>query len=403
MTNVREYHARMRICLVTRQYPVVTETFVADSASALQRDGHEVRLVARRLARGPEDPSPDLDAAPVGHWSARAADLMRHPRRWRADVARARRVTSTRFASVWDAPYRARLDAVAGADCLLAHFGYVAVDWLPVALLAGRPFAAFFHGSDITKWQRRNPRFYDHLFASGAGLLTNSEFLKGRLIDSGARADRVRVVALAAHETFAAVPTSPPLEQPLGVTISRLVEKKGVDDGLAAFAEASRIIGDRWRYVVVGDGPERSRLRRLAGSLGIGDRVDFVLRATRLDILRLLNASSIFLQGSRTASNGDTEGTPIALLEAATLGLPIVATSHAGIPEMLPPDAATSGFLVGERAVTAMSAAIVRLAGSQDERRDWARACMACARRRTQAREGRELSDALRAVATVPA
>jgi colanic acid/amylovoran biosynthesis glycosyltransferase len=155
--------------------------------------------------------------------------------------------------------------------------------------------------------------------------------------------------------------------------------------------------------VVVGDGPERSRLRRLAGSLGIGDRVDFVLRATRLDILRLLNASSIFLQGSRTASNGDTEGTPIALLEAATLGLPIVATSHAGIPEMLPPDAATSGFLVGERAVTAMSAAIVRLAGSQDERRDWARACMACARRRTQAREGRELSDALRAVATVPA
>jgi colanic acid/amylovoran biosynthesis glycosyltransferase len=393
----------MRICLVTGRYPVVTETFVADSAVALRRCGHEVRLVARRRARRSGEPLPDLHAAIAGRWFARVADLLRHPRRWAVDAARARRVTAARFASIWDAPYRARLDVVSSADCLLAHFGYVAVDWLPVALLAGRPFAAYFHGSDITRWQRRSPHFYDHLFASGAGLLTNSEFLRGCLVDAGASPDRVRVVPLAAHEVFATLPMPPPLDHPRIITISRLVEKKGVDDALASFAEASRVIGPEWRYLVVGDGPERGRLRRLARRLGVGDRVDFVPRATRSDIVRLLNASSIFLQGSRTASNGDTEGTPIALLEAATLGLPIVATSHAGIPEMLPPGAATSGCLVGERDVAAMSAALVRLAGSVQGRRDWGRACMACARQRTPAREGRELSEALRAVAAVPA
>jgi colanic acid/amylovoran biosynthesis glycosyltransferase len=187
------------------------------------------------------------------------------------------------------------------------------------------------------------------------------------------------------------------------VTISRLVEKKGVDDALAAFAKASHVIGNQWRYVVVGDGPERGRLRRLARRLGVGDRVDFVPRATRPEIVRLLNSSAICLQGSRTASNGDTEGTPIALLEAATLGLPVVATAHAGIPELLPSGAAAGGFLVGERDIASMSAALVRLAGSLQERRDWGRQCLAFARQRTQAREGRELSDALRAVAAVPA
>jgi colanic acid/amylovoran biosynthesis glycosyltransferase len=393
----------MRICLATRRYPVVTETFVADSAIALRRHGHEVQLVACCRARGPGVASPDLHVAPIGPWSARAADLLRHPRRWAADAARARRATSARFASIWDAPYRARLDAVVSADCLLAHFGYVAVDWLPVAMLAGRPFAAYFHGSDITRWLRRDPRFYDGLFASGAGLLTNSEFLMDRLVAAGARPDRVRVVPLAAHDAFATVPTPPTLEHPRVVTISRLVEKKGLDDALAAFAEASRVFDHPWRYVVLGDGPERGRLRRLARRLGVGDRVDFVPRATRPEVIRMLNTSSIFLQGSRTASNGDTEGTPIALLEAATLGLPVVATSHAGIPETLPPGAATSGFLVGERDVAAMSVALVRLAGSLQERRDWGRACMACARQRSQAREGRELSDALQAVAAVPA
>jgi colanic acid/amylovoran biosynthesis glycosyltransferase len=393
----------MRICLATRRYPVVTETFVADSAMALRRDGHEVRLLARHRARRSGDPPPDVIAVPVGRWFARAADLLRHPRRWAADAAWARRVTSAPFGSVWDAPYRARLDAVADADCLLAHFGYVAVDWLPVAVLAGRPFAAFFHGSDITQWQRRDPGLYDRLFASGTGLLTNSEFLMDRLVAAGARPDRVRVVPLAAHDAFATAPTPPPLEHPRVVTISRLVEKKGVDDALAAFAKASHVIGNQWRYVVVGDGPERGRLRRLARRLGVGDRVDFVPRATRPEIVRLLNSSAICLQGSRTASNGDTEGTPIALLEAATLGLPVVATAHAGIPELLPSGAAAGGFLVGERDIASMSAALVRLAGSLQERRDWGRQCLAFARQRTQAREGRELSDALRAVAAVPA
>lgn len=396
----------MRICLATRRYPVVTETFVVDSASALRRGGHHVSIVARRRGADPDRRTSGFDPVIVGGfhtWSARIGSILSRPGGWAADVCHLRRQVSSPITAAWDASYRSRLGVVSRSDCLLAHFGYVAVDWLPVGVLAGRRFAAYFHGSDITRWLRRDPHLYDALFASAAGLLTNSEFLRDTLVAAGADACRTRVVPLAAHSEFAASQAPPSLTRPSMVTVARLVEKKGVDDAIAAFASACRVISADWRYLIIGDGPERPRLQRLARRTGVGDRVDFVRRATRTEIRQALTESSIYVQSSRTASNGDMEGTPISLLEAATVGLPIVATAHAGIPELLPPEATAGGWLVAERGVPALCEAMVRLASSHDERRRWGRSCMALARTRTHEREARELVDALEAVARVPA
>ena len=73
----------------------------------------------------------------------------------------------------------------------------------------------------------------------------------------------------------------------------------------------------------------------------------------------LMRRAAVFAQHSVTASNGDTEGFPVAIAEAMASALPVVATRHSGIPEGVV-DGET-GLLVAEGDVAAMGAALARL------------------------------------------
>ncbi len=108
--------------------------------------------------------------------------------------------------------------------------------------------------------------------------------------------------------------------------VGRLVREKAYDVLLEAFA---RVIQEERRahLVIVGDGPEKEALARLAGALGVGDRVNFL--GKRRDVGRLLPAFDVFALAS------DTEGLPVALLEAMLAGVPVVATAVGGVPEVV--------------------------------------------------------------------
>jgi glycosyltransferase involved in cell wall biosynthesis len=93
-----------------------------------------------------------------------------------------------------------------------------------------------------------------------------------------------------------------------------------------------------------------------------------------------LREASLFVLASKEDDSGDTEGTPVAVMEAATLGIPVVATRHAGIPEVLPAGALVRGFLVPEGDVPALAAALARLGSSEKTRADWGAACARHAR-----------------------
>jgi len=74
----------------------------------------------------------------------------------------------------------------------------------------------------------------------------------------------------------------------------------------------------------------------------------------------ILSRSHLYLSPSVTARDGDQEGTPVALMEAMAVGLPVLSTFHSGIPEMI--EDGVSGFLVPERDDSALADRIVRLA-----------------------------------------
>ena len=154
-------------------------------------------------------------------------------------------------------------------------------------------------------------------------------------------------------------------DTPLVATVGRLTAVKAQDD----FLRAARLIGTqdgRFRFVVVGEGPEEAALRRLATDLGIEDRVIFT--GGRRDVYDLIAAMDVFVLPSLA------EGMPMVLLEAMTLGTPVVATAVGGVPELIEHN--VNGVLVRPRDPRSLADACITVASN----RLWARSLAASAR-----------------------
>jgi colanic acid/amylovoran biosynthesis glycosyltransferase len=393
----------MRLCVLVGTYPLVSETFVYEPIRWLRERGHEVVVLAKRAGALPEGCgaarvvaprvlSPAREAWACLRAPARALARARHVRRMRVDGPDG----SLRVAA------RSLLPEVEHADVLLAHFGKVGERWLPVAAAAQRPFAVFFHGNDATGELRERPGRYDLLFRSGAGLIANCDFLAERLVAAGAPRACIAVIPNGVDDALAAAPPAP-LASHTVLTVARLIEKKGVADSLAAFGRARASLAPDWRYEIIGDGPQRAALEGVAAQIGAAAAVRFRGFLPRAETLDAIRAASLLVLASRTAASGDAEGTPNCVIEAATCGVPVVATRHGGIPELLPPDAETRGYLVAENDVAALARAIAELGESEARRRAWGAACRAHIRKRYSAgAHVAALVGALERVAQVP-
>ncbi|MET0416963.1 MAG: glycosyltransferase [Actinoplanes sp.] len=237
-----------------------------------------------------------------------------------------------------------------------AHFG--GDGWLVSGAAArlGVPLIVTVHGHDVTRQPaasgakglryRRNLRT---VFDRAAVVIAVSEEIRKRAIHWGADPAKVRV-----HHT--GVPIGGEVRAPAEwdvAFVGRFVEKKGVDDLLAALA------GMQARAVFIGDGPLLPEMRSYAARLGVD--ASFRGSLPPAEVARLLSASRLLAAPSRTARDGDTEGLPTTVVEAAALGLPVVATTHSGIPEAVR-DGET-GLLGPEGDRAALTANLRRLLG----------------------------------------
>jgi glycosyltransferase involved in cell wall biosynthesis len=161
-----------------------------------------------------------------------------------------------------------------------------------------------------------------------------------------------------------------PEATPVLGTVARLVPIKGIDLLLRAVVSLKTAIPDV-RTVVVGDGPERDRLERLAIELGLGDSVIFT--GHRDDALDLIAAMDLFVLSSLS------EGIPMAVLESMALGTPVVATRVGGVPEIL--SDGNTGVLVPAGDTKALAAALERMLVQREIAREMSdRARLAVAR-----------------------
>lgn len=136
-------------------------------------------------------------------------------------------------------------------------------------------------------------------------------------------------------------------------------------DALKAVARVKK--SDRpVHHTVVGDGPLRGSLHRLASELDLDAEVRFLGARNREEVATVLREAHILIAPSLTAASGDQEGIPNVLKEAMGSGLPVVSTVHSGIPELV--EDGVSGYLVPERDVGALADRIVHLI---DRPEDW--------------------------------
>jgi glycosyltransferase involved in cell wall biosynthesis len=125
-----------------------------------------------------------------------------------------------------------------------------------------------------------------------------------------------------------------PLDVPLVAVIGRLSEQKGHAYLLEALAQTAAL--DRVHAVFAGDGDLRDSLQARASALGVSSRVHLV--GVRRDVGNLLNAIDVFVLPSLW------EGLPLALLLAMGAGVPVVATTVSGVPEVV--ESGRTGLLV---------------------------------------------------------
>jgi glycosyltransferase involved in cell wall biosynthesis len=153
--------------------------------------------------------------------------------------------------------------------------------------------------------------------------------------------------------------------------VARLVEKKGTLTLIRAFAGIAAAQPDA-RLEIYGDGPLRQQLEREAAALGLGERIAFCGHASADKVSARMRSASLHASPSCTAANGDGEGLPNVVVEAAASGLPVIATCHAGIPEAVR-DGET-GLLVPEASVGPLGEALLRLLGNAGMQRAFGRA-----------------------------
>lgn len=248
------------------------------------------------------------------------------------------------------------------ADLMHVYFGHTGVHLLPFIQAWDRPTVVSFHGMDIQS--RPQQEGYDdqmrELLRTVPLVLARSHSLFAALERWGCPREKLRLNR-----------TGIPLDQypfsarelPAGgawrfVQACRLIEKKGLLTALQAFARF-RAAHPLARFTIAGDGPMKEKLLAIAADLGIADAVELRGFLSQSQLAALYAESHVFLHPSEMPPDQNQEGVPNSMLEAMATGLPVVATTHGGIPEAVTHE--QTGLLVPERNVDALSAALAQI------------------------------------------
>ncbi|NVI93067.1 glycosyltransferase family 4 protein [Actinomadura sp. BRA 177] len=148
-------------------------------------------------------------------------------------------------------------------------------------------------------------------------------------------------------------------DRPVAVCVSRLVPRKGQDALIHAWPRVLRREPDA-ALLLVGGGPYRADLERLAASLGVRDSVVFTGGVSWEELPAHYDAGDVFAMPCRTRRRGlDVEGLGIVYLEASATGLPVIAGDSGGAPDAVL-DGET-GLVVPGRSVAGIAAALTGL------------------------------------------
>ncbi len=303
----------MKICIVQPTSSSVSETFLDAQARGL---GSDVQLLYGREASGVilNNDIPVLSQS----WIAKAKrKCERHflNKNWEWE-------TTTAFASVFK-----------HCDVVLAQYGVVGVQSLEACMITRKPLVVHFHGYDASRRDliEKYATYYRQVFQYASAVISVSRAMSEGLLRLGCPASKIvlNVYGVRPFSRKADVLHSGPNL----VSVGRFVDKKCPVLSILAFERVAGGISNA-KLTMIGDGPLLGTCKDLVRALKLDNQIVFKGAQPHSAVLEEMLSSRAFIQHSVTAQNGDSEGTPVAVLEASAAGLPVVATRHGGIPDV---------------------------------------------------------------------
>jgi colanic acid/amylovoran biosynthesis glycosyltransferase len=245
-------------------------------------------------------------------------------------------------------------------DIVHAHFASGGMTLLPLLKALQRPLIVTLHGGSDVPIEKPQKGVYRELAEKASLFICVSDFIRKQAIEAGYPPEKLIVHYIGIDRTIFLPPPQPAITDSV-LFVGRLVEMKGCEYLLRAM-QAVQARRPATELTIVGDGPLRSGLERLATELHVRCRFMGVQPSTT--VRETLQRSRLLCLPSVKTSDGHVEGLPTVLLEAQAMGVPVVSTFHSGIPEGVA-DGVT-GTLVPERDMEKLAAAIRWLLEDQD-------------------------------------
>ena len=244
-------------------------------------------------------------------------------------------------------------------DIIHGHFGLDSYRLIALRNKTGIPLIVNFYGHDVIRlprefgWKKRYQRLKKNMDWAIAG----SEDMKRNLIKLGFEKDKISVIKLAVDadniDFIERKKAGPKL-----MMVGRCVEKKGFIYALEAIKQLKSKIPDI-SMDLYGDGKLLPELKDYADKNNISDCITFHGFTDNTNVFKALYDHDILLVPSVQAKDGDREGIPQTTVEGMATGIPVIASEHAGLPELVKNE--DTGILIPTRDSDAIRDAVIKL------------------------------------------
>jgi colanic acid/amylovoran biosynthesis glycosyltransferase len=342
----------VKILYVSWEYPKLSESFVSNEVGLLLEAGHDVRIFTmKRGSLATRDEAARIYCA-----------IRTTPR---SPVRALRCLPTLGFRRLTTSPILEVVGGVAALmgvaqlgswrpDVIHGHFlNQSATIALRMGGLMGVPCTLMAHAGDWTvgtsvRELSRKLDLADHTFA------ISHQAVEG--IVERSSADPSKLSVQRAIFKVRAAGTGADRNSTTIVAVARLVPKKGLDTLIDAMPTVVRRHPDA-RLVIIGEGSLRTALSDQIHRRGLENVVNLAGAQSHEGTQSIVASSAVFALPCREMPDGDADGIPVALMEAIALGVPVISTPVAGIPELI--TSTDEGLLVPQDEPAALAQAIV--------------------------------------------
>jgi colanic acid/amylovoran biosynthesis glycosyltransferase len=235
-------------------------------------------------------------------------------------------------------------------------------------LISGKLITTF-HGSDVTSNYEDNREKYKIIFNKADLCTVNSNFLRKKVVDLDCNKNKIKRLPVGVDLNFFRPKRKKynnKKEELIIISVARLVEYKGLEYSIKAVSEIIKKYPEKKvKYYIVGNGKEKSNLKKLINKLELNNFVTLEGGKKREEVKKYYNQSDIFILPSINYHDGREEAQGLVLQEAQAMGLPVISTNVGGIPEGV--IAKKTGFIVQDKSVDQLANKIEFFIKNPDE------------------------------------